>query len=42
MATNSLKIIGIKAVHPHIDEFPENSPRSYPMEKARRDVMLIE
>ena len=39
MATNSFKIIGIKAVHPHIDELPENSPRHYEKVEAIQKVM---
>lgn len=29
MAINSFKIIGIKAVHPHLNEFPDNNPKHY-------------
>lgn len=39
MATNSFKIIGIKAVHPHIDELPENSPRHYEKVEAIQKVL---
>ena len=39
MATNSFRIIGIRAVYPHIDEFPENSPRHYEKVEAIQKVL---
>ena len=39
MANNSFRIIGIKAVHPHIDEFPENSPKHYEKVEAIQKVL---
>ena len=39
MANNSFRIIGIKAVHPHIDELPENSPRHYEKVEAIQKVL---
>ena len=39
MATNSFRIIGIKAVYPHLDEFPENSPKHYEKVEAIQKVL---
>ena len=39
MANNSFRIIGIKAVHPHIDEFPANSPKHYEKVEAIQKVL---
>ena len=39
MANNSFRIIGIKAVHPSIDELPDNSPRHYEKVEAIQKVL---
>lgn len=39
MANNSFRIIGIKAVFPHINEFPENSPKHYEKVEAIQKVL---
>lgn len=39
MANNSFRIIGIKAVLPHIDEFPANSPKHYEKVEAIQKVL---
>ena len=39
MANNSFRIIGIKAVHPHIDEFLVNSPKHYEKVEAIQKVL---
>lgn len=39
MANNSFRIIGIKAVHPNINELPENSPRYYDKVEAIHKVL---
>lgn len=39
MAINSFKIIGIKAVHPHLNEFPDNNPKHYERVEAIQKVL---
>lgn len=39
MAYNSFKIIGVKAVLPHADEFPEGMPRNYDKVEAIQKVL---
>ena len=39
MANNSFRIIGIKAVHPSIDELPDSSPRHYEKVEAIQKVL---
>ncbi len=39
MANNSFRIIGIKAVHPHIDEFPANAQKHYEKVEAIQKVL---
>lgn len=39
MAINSFKIIGIKAVHPRWDEFPDNNPKHYERVEAIQKVL---
>lgn len=39
MAINHFKIIGIKAIHPRLDEFPDNNPRHYERVEAIQKVL---
>lgn len=39
MATNSFKIIGIKAVLPRMDEFPDNNPMHYEKVEAIQKIL---
>lgn len=39
MAINSFKIIGIKAVHPRLDELPDNNPKHYDRVEAIQKVL---